>query len=191
MNPLIWIRLLAYSERVGFEQQRDHCPRRDVRTDAGRPSTAIDVHAEPDSPPAISDNGDGSGRLHLTFAGTDAAPALMSGDIANDILAVAPINRPAHAFDLAPATLLDGVSPVVVMPGKLPERLGLTGRARMDHAELHAKAVIAAALIANRAVEIPSVPPQGHWSADSAAVRLRDITDYIYQLLGAQAPGGN
>jgi len=199
MNPLIWIRLLAYSERVGFEQQRDR-PRRDLRTDAGRPSAAIelhadaiDLHAEPDDSPAIAANGDGSGRLHLTFASADAASAPMSDDgiRTNDMLAVMTINRPAIASDLQPIQL-DEVSAVVVMPGSLPaERLGLAARARMDSAEIHAKAIIAAALIANRAVEIPAVPQDGHWSADSVAVRLRDLTDYVYQVLAAQAPGGN
>jgi len=61
----------------------------------------------------------------------------------------------------------------------------------MDPAEIHAKAIIAAALIANQVVEIPTVPQDGHWSADSVALRLRDLTDYVYQVLAAQAPGGN
>ena len=192
MNPLIWIRLLAYSERDGFEQQRDR-PRRDLRSDAERPFAAIDHHAELDDSPAIAANGDGSGRLQLTFASADAASAPMSKDgiITNDILAVVAINRPAIASDLEPMQL-DEVSAMVVMPGSLPaERPGLSERARMDSAEIHAKAIIAAALIANRAVEIPTVPQDGHWSADSVAVRLRDLTDYVYQVLAAQAPGGN
>lgn len=55
----------------------------------------------------------------------------------------------------------------------------------MDPVELQARATIAAALIASRAVEIPSIPQSGDWAADPAAIRLRDLTDYIYQVLAA------
>ena len=37
---------------------------------------------------------------------------------------------------------------------------------------------IAAALILTRAVEVPSIPTSGDWSGDTAALRLRDLTDY-------------
>ena len=53
----------------------------------------------------------------------------------------------------------------------------------MDPNELQARATIAAALIVTRAVEVPTIPTTGDWSADSAALRLRDLTDYIYQML--------
>ena len=61
----------------------------------------------------------------------------------------------------------------------------------MDSSELHVKAVIAAALIASHAVEIPKIPDAGHWFEDPAAVRLRDLTDYLYQVLAAPGPGSN
>jgi hypothetical protein len=56
----------------------------------------------------------------------------------------------------------------------------------MDTPELQAKAIIAAALITSHAVEIPAVPRGGgHWSKDPAAVRLRDLTEYVYQSIVA------
>jgi hypothetical protein len=54
----------------------------------------------------------------------------------------------------------------------------------MDATELHAKAVIAAALIASHAVEIPNRPrAAGHWTTDASAVRLRELTEYVYHTL--------
>ena len=53
----------------------------------------------------------------------------------------------------------------------------------MDPAEIHAKAVIAAALIASGAVEVPAIPVRGEWSHDEAGMRLRDLTDYVYQMI--------
>lgn len=53
----------------------------------------------------------------------------------------------------------------------------------MDDAEVHAKAVIVAALIASRAVEVPSIPSRGAWGDDPASLRLRDLTDYVYQII--------
>ena len=53
----------------------------------------------------------------------------------------------------------------------------------MDPVEIQAKATIAAALIAARAVEVPSIPASGDWSNDSAGLRLRDLTDYVYQMI--------
>ena len=53
----------------------------------------------------------------------------------------------------------------------------------MDAVEIQAKAVIAAALITSRAVEVPSIPSSGEWAHDAAGVRLRDLTDHIYQLI--------
>jgi hypothetical protein len=56
----------------------------------------------------------------------------------------------------------------------------------MDRSELLARATLAAALIASRSVEIPStVPESGRWRDDPVAVRLRDLTDYLYQVLAA------
>lgn len=53
----------------------------------------------------------------------------------------------------------------------------------MDPTEIQAKATIAAALIMSRAVEVPSMPTNNHWSKDTAALRLRDLTDYLYQMI--------
>ena len=55
----------------------------------------------------------------------------------------------------------------------------------MDPMETQARATIAAALIMSRAVEVPTIPTSGQWSQDTAAVRLRDLTDYIYQTITA------
>jgi hypothetical protein len=53
----------------------------------------------------------------------------------------------------------------------------------MDKGEIQAKAAIAAALIVSHAVEIPAIPARGEWSRDEAGIRLRDLTDYVYQLI--------
>jgi hypothetical protein len=53
----------------------------------------------------------------------------------------------------------------------------------MDQNEIAAKATIAAALILSRAVELPTIPTSGDWRQDTAALRLRDLTDYVYQML--------
>jgi hypothetical protein len=53
----------------------------------------------------------------------------------------------------------------------------------MDPTEIQARATIAAALIMSRAVEVPSIPTSGDWSQDRAALRLRDLTDYVYQMI--------
>jgi hypothetical protein len=53
----------------------------------------------------------------------------------------------------------------------------------MEHVEIQARAAIAAALITSRAVEVPTIPTSGDWSRDAAAIRLRDLTDYVYQMI--------
>jgi hypothetical protein len=53
----------------------------------------------------------------------------------------------------------------------------------MEPTEIQARATIAAALIMSRAVEIPTIPTSGDWSQDVAAGRLRDLTDYVYQMI--------
>ena len=54
----------------------------------------------------------------------------------------------------------------------------------MDVSEIQARATIAAALIASHAVEIPAIPKGGGGGApDSAAIRLRDLTDYVYRAI--------
>ncbi len=55
----------------------------------------------------------------------------------------------------------------------------------MDHAELQAKAVIAAALIASHVVSIPTVPKDSKGASDPAAVHLRVLTDYVYMAITA------
>jgi hypothetical protein len=59
----------------------------------------------------------------------------------------------------------------------------------MDPTEIQARATIAAALITSRAVEIPNIPAGGDWSKDRAALRLRELTDYVYRLLTAPKDG--
>jgi len=53
----------------------------------------------------------------------------------------------------------------------------------MDTVEIQAKAMIASALITSRAVELPSIPSTGGWEQDAAGMRLRDLTDYVYQII--------
>ena len=53
----------------------------------------------------------------------------------------------------------------------------------MDPLETHAKAVIAAALIVRGAVEVPAIPSGRERRPDDAGVRLRELTDYVYQLI--------
>ena len=53
----------------------------------------------------------------------------------------------------------------------------------MEPTEIQARATIAAALILSRAVDMPTIPTSGDWSNDSAAIRLRDLTDYVYQMI--------
>ncbi|HET9261821.1 MAG TPA: hypothetical protein VFO14_02140 [Vicinamibacterales bacterium] len=53
----------------------------------------------------------------------------------------------------------------------------------MQTTEIQARATIAAALIMSRAVDLPTIPTSGDWSHDSAALRLRELTDYVYQVI--------
>ena len=53
----------------------------------------------------------------------------------------------------------------------------------MDPNEIQAKATIAAALIALHAVEIPTMPKSGHVSTDPAGLRLRGLTEYVYEAI--------
>jgi hypothetical protein len=55
----------------------------------------------------------------------------------------------------------------------------------MEPTEAQARATIAAALITSRAVDLPTIPTSGDWSRDTAALRLRDLTDYVYQMITA------
>jgi hypothetical protein len=58
----------------------------------------------------------------------------------------------------------------------------------MDPLEAQARATIAAALIVRGAVEIPLIPTGGQRLPDSAGMRLRDLTDYVYRLLTIDEP---
>ena len=53
----------------------------------------------------------------------------------------------------------------------------------MEPTEIQAKATLAAALIVSQAVELPTIPTTGDWSHDAAAIRLRDLTDYVYLMI--------
>jgi hypothetical protein len=57
----------------------------------------------------------------------------------------------------------------------------------MDTTELQAKATIAAALIIAHAVEVPTLPTATRRASgkDDAAVRLRELVDYVYQAIVA------
>ena len=55
----------------------------------------------------------------------------------------------------------------------------------MDSTEICAKATIAAALIASHAVEVPTMPRAKAGTPDAAAIRLRELTDYVYQTISA------
>ena len=59
----------------------------------------------------------------------------------------------------------------------------------MEPTEIQARVTIAAALIVSRAVETPTIPTTGDWSHDTAAIRLRDLTDYLYQMLTTPRSG--
>jgi hypothetical protein len=58
----------------------------------------------------------------------------------------------------------------------------------MEPAEIQARATLAAALIMTRAVEVPSMPEGGDSSKDVAALRLRDLTDYVYRIITTSSP---
>ena len=53
----------------------------------------------------------------------------------------------------------------------------------MEPNEIHARAIIAAALITSHAVEVPTIPADGDSSHDTSALRLRALTDYVYQII--------
>jgi hypothetical protein len=55
----------------------------------------------------------------------------------------------------------------------------------MEPTEIQARATIAAALIVSQAVEVPTSRTSGDWAQDSAALRLRDLTDYLYEMITA------
>ena len=59
----------------------------------------------------------------------------------------------------------------------------------MEPTEIQARAIIAAALIMSHAVEIPSVPKSGTTSIhDQAAMRLRELTNYVYDSIVPRQP---
>ena len=58
----------------------------------------------------------------------------------------------------------------------------------MDPLEAQAKAIIAAALIVRGAVEVPSMPSGSQRVPDTAGVRLRELTDYVYRIVTTDEP---
>jgi hypothetical protein len=79
-----------------------------------------------------------------------------------------------------------------VEPGTLPvrasRRLTALIGGNMDPLEAQSKAIIAAALIMRGAVEVPSVPSEAARAPDSAGMRLRELTEYVYRLLTMDQP---
>lgn len=70
-----------------------------------------------------------------------------------------------------------------IKSGELAHDTRQTESEEMEQHEMEAKATIAAALIVRGAVEVPTIPTSGDWSKDTASLRLRDLTDYIYQMI--------
>ena len=64
-----------------------------------------------------------------------------------------------------------------------PARAAGDQQVEVEPGEIQARAAIAAALITSHAVEVPTIPTNGDWSQDSAALRLRELTDYIYRIV--------
>ena len=58
----------------------------------------------------------------------------------------------------------------------------------MHPSEAQARAVIAAALIVRGAVEVPAIPSGARRVPDTAGMRLRELTDYVYRLLTTEEP---
>jgi len=58
----------------------------------------------------------------------------------------------------------------------------------MDPLEAQSRAIIAAALIMRGAVEVPLIPTGGQHLPDTAGMRLRALTDYLYRLLTIDEP---
>jgi len=57
----------------------------------------------------------------------------------------------------------------------------------MDAAEIHAKATIAAALITAHLVDVSAMPrPAQGGRSDQATLRLRELTDYVYQVIAGR-----
>jgi hypothetical protein len=59
----------------------------------------------------------------------------------------------------------------------------------MNETEILAKATIAAALIASHVVETPTIPKGGAAVSSAAAIRLRELTDYVYNTITATPVG--
>ena len=58
----------------------------------------------------------------------------------------------------------------------------------MDPLEAQSRSIIAAALIIRGAVDVPLIPTGGQHLPDTAGMRLRDLTDYLYRLLTIDQP---
>jgi hypothetical protein len=59
----------------------------------------------------------------------------------------------------------------------------------MSETEILAKATIAAALIASHVVETPTIPKGGSGASNAGAIRLRELTDYVYNTITAGPAG--
>ena len=53
---------------------------------------------------------------------------------------------------------------------------------------MHARVMLAAALIVRGAVEVPSLPSGERPVPDAAGLRLRELTDYLYRLITTADP---
>jgi hypothetical protein len=74
----------------------------------------------------------------------------------------------------------------VGMPTCTPARVACSKRMEtMNPTEMQIRATIAAALIVSHAVDVPTIPKNGDWTGDVAAVRLRELTDYVYQVISS------
>ena len=57
----------------------------------------------------------------------------------------------------------------------------------MDLTEIQAKATIAAALITAHVVDVSALPkPAQGGRSDQATLRLRELTDYVYQVIAGR-----
>ncbi len=61
----------------------------------------------------------------------------------------------------------------------------------MNPLEIQARATIASALIVSRAVDLPTIPTDAHWAKDTAAMRLRALTDYVFQAISEEKTGAS
>jgi hypothetical protein len=83
-----------------------------------------------------------------------------------------------NGADLALRSAVDGRTESMRVEGSVMSET-------LDAAEIQAKAALAAALIVSRAVEVPNMPERGCWLDDPVATRLREMTEYLYQIVAS------